>query len=211
MSATAVFLGPSCPLAAARVVLPDATYFPSAVRGDVAAAVDAGFRTIVLIDGQLIYRYPPSPREVSDALRRGARVVGAASLGALRAVELHDQGMIGVGWVYRGFLSGALRADDDLLSVLWPGDERPVTLPLVRVRYALADLARRRRVSPAAADRFLRQLGALYFEKRTDAAICALGRACHLSEAALSALFDPRYDVKRRDALRGIRYARDRR
>ncbi len=210
MSATAVFLGPSCPLAAARVALPDAAYFPSAVRGDVAAAVKAGFHTIVLIDGQLIYRYPPSPREVSEALRRGVRVVGAASLGALRAVELRGQGMIGVGWVYRNFRSGALQADDDLLSVLWPGDEQPATLPLVRLRYGLADQVRRGRVAPAAGDRFLCRLRALYFEQRTDSVVRALGRACCIAETALTALFDPRYDIKRLDALHSLRYTRDR-
>ena len=50
---------------------------------------------IILIDGWMVQRYPPSPMELYEAMAAGVMVGGAASLGALRAVELGARGCAG--------------------------------------------------------------------------------------------------------------------
>lgn len=99
-----VFLGPSCDLAAAREIL-DADYRPPAKRGDITRAVEDGARVIGLIDGVFFQDCAVAHREVLAALRAGVRVVGASSMGALRAAELDSLGMEGVGEIDPG-LSG---------------------------------------------------------------------------------------------------------
>src|SRR5262245_55733660 len=109
-----VFLGPSCSWDEARAVL-EAEYRPPARRGDLLRAVADGVGTIVLIDGVLVYDYPPSPKEVFAALEQGVSVIGTASLGALRSVELRNHGMKGFGTIYQWYLSGIIDRDDEVV------------------------------------------------------------------------------------------------
>ena len=82
-----VFLGPSLPGAAARMIL-DADYRPPAQRGDILGAARDGARLIGLVDG--FFHGVPAVwhKEILFALEQGAQVWGAASMGALRAAEL---------------------------------------------------------------------------------------------------------------------------
>jgi hypothetical protein len=108
-----VFLGPSLPLDAARGAL-DVTYLPPAKRGDIMAALDAHSpRAIGLIDGY--FEQAPSVwhKEILYALDRGVPVFGAASIGALRAAELAQFGMTGVGRIYQAYVAGRFDPFDD--------------------------------------------------------------------------------------------------
>jgi hypothetical protein len=89
----AVFLGPTLEKAQACAIL-DADYYPPARKGDVYRVMASGVKTIILIDG--VFHSTPSvwQREILHALEDGIRVVGASSMGALRAAELHQFGMI---------------------------------------------------------------------------------------------------------------------
>ena len=66
----------------------------------------------------------------------GVRVVGASSMGALRAAELDRFGMEGVGEVYAYYRDGWLTADADVALVHRDADDGlpPLTWPLVNVR-----------------------------------------------------------------------------
>ena len=54
------------------------------------------------------------PSEVVAALRDGARVLGAASMGAIRAAECWPAGMQGVGAVYSLYRLGVISDDDEV-------------------------------------------------------------------------------------------------
>src|SRR4051812_10658541 len=99
-TAAVVFLGPSMPRAEA-VQCSSATLLPPAAQGSVLFAIRQ-FRpsTIGLIDGVFRQDLAVWHKELLYALEQGIRVVGAASMGALRAVELAPFGMEGVGWIY---------------------------------------------------------------------------------------------------------------
>ena len=84
----AVFLGPSCPLDEARMHLPDADYFPPASRGSFYGIINDGYRVIALIDGLFYGKFSVWHKEILFAIDSGITVIGASSMGALRAAEL---------------------------------------------------------------------------------------------------------------------------
>lgn len=119
-----VFLGPTLAQAEAAKLL-DATYLPPARRGDIHAAVlDHGATVVGLVDGY--FEQVPSAwhKEILWALSQGVAVWGAASIGALRAAELAQFGMQGVGRIYEGYASGTFPLcpgpfeDDDEVAVI---------------------------------------------------------------------------------------------
>jgi hypothetical protein len=137
-ASTAVFLGPSLPREQARALL-DADYLPPARKGDIYRLIPSGVRTIVLIDG--VFHTTPSvwQRELLDAIDEGIQVLGASSMGALRAAELHRHGMIGQGTIFEWYRDGVIDGDDEV--ALWHASEehdyRPLSEPLVNLRCTL--------------------------------------------------------------------------
>ena len=85
-AAVVVFLGPSLPREQAEAVL-QADYRPPAKRGDIYQAAREGAGVICLIDGVFFQECSVAHKEVIYALEAGARVLGASSMGALRASE----------------------------------------------------------------------------------------------------------------------------
>lgn len=199
------FVGPSVPVRRLRGIR-GVEFRPCARRGDVEAAVDDGFRTIILIDGMMVYSYPPSPKEIAAALDSGVQVYGAASLGALRAVELRRQGMVGCGWVYRQFLIGAVDRDDELLASFDETSGEPYTVPLIDVRYACEVACRAGRIEPVQSQGLLERLRTVYFENRTPACIERLARDIRVEKEVIEWIAGPRrLRIKQADALACLR------
>jgi hypothetical protein len=129
---TIVFSGPS--IAEAEVHrLAACTHAPPIKRGDLAAVDD--YDVFVILDGEFGQNMSVSPKEILAVLDRGKTVIGAASMGALRASELDRSGMIGVGWVYDYFRRCAVRRDADVALVYSPFDHKPMTVPMVDLEY----------------------------------------------------------------------------
>ena len=129
---TIVFFGPS--IAEAEVHgLAAVAHAPPIKRGDLAAVDD--YDVVVILDGEFGQNMSVSPKEILAVLDRGKTVIGASSMGALRASELDRYGMIGVGWVYDHFRRSAVRRDADVALVYSPFDFKPMTVPMVDVEY----------------------------------------------------------------------------
>jgi TfuA protein len=82
-----------------------------------------------------------SPKEILTALPAGKTVIGASSMGVLRASEMDFCGMIGVGWVYEHFASASIRRDDDVALAYSPIDLSPITIPRIDIEYWTSLLA----------------------------------------------------------------------
>lgn len=139
---TVVFSGPTISAAEVRDRLPDSLAFPPARCGDVLQVLRLAPHTIVLIDGVFEQEAAVWHKELLVALHRGVRVIGAASMGALRASELDAFGMVGVGRIYRDYAGGSL-VDDGAVALLHAHDGRPLTVPLVDVCATLDDAVER--------------------------------------------------------------------
>jgi hypothetical protein len=161
---TLVFLGPSLPLAEAQGLL-DADYRPPVRRGDLPESHDG---TVVIIDGEFGQNLSVSPNEILRLLDNGTRVVGAASMGALRAAELHRFGMEGCGWIFEGYRSGRFDGDDEVAVTYSPDDMQPMTVPLVNVRCWLERLVAAGELDAVAARRALRRARRIFYADRTE-------------------------------------------
>jgi hypothetical protein len=96
--------------------------------------------TVIIIDGALndAERLPMS--EAEHALRRGLILYGAASTGALLAIELQAASMKGFGRVFE-FLRQFVGDPEDLVSLLYlTGENEPLTVPLINIILAYQDL-----------------------------------------------------------------------
>jgi hypothetical protein len=127
-----VFFGPSIAESEVRR-LAAVTHAPPIKRGDLAAVED--YDVFVILDGEFGQNMSVSPKEILSLLERGKTVIGASSMGALRASELDRSGMIGVGWVYDYFRRCAIRRDADVALVYSPFDFKPMTVPIVDLEY----------------------------------------------------------------------------
>jgi hypothetical protein len=136
MQRIVVFLGPSLPKQKAIEIL-DADYRPPAMRGDIFRAALEGAKIICLIDGVFFQECSVAHKEIIYAMERGAKVLGASSMGALRASELNVYGMEGVGEIYRAYKNGDLISDDEVALIFDPITFEPLSEPLVNIRHNL--------------------------------------------------------------------------
>ena len=133
-----VFLGPSLEREAAEKILP-AEYRPPAKRGDLLRAAQDGAEIIGLIDGVFHQESAVAHREILAAVKKGVKVVGSSSMGALRAAEMDTLGMTGIGEVYRMYKSGELVSDDEVALVFDPETGLSLSEPLVNIRFTLRE------------------------------------------------------------------------
>jgi hypothetical protein len=211
MQKVVVFLGPSLPEAKAREIL-DAHYLPPAKRGDIFKATIDGAKVICLIDGVFFQECSVAHKEVLNALNSGVKVVGGSSMGALRASELDVYGMEGVGEVYEAYKRKELVSDDEVALIFDPFSFEPLSEPLVNIRHNLK-MAMKKGVIDEESHRVLLKIAiSLYFPDRTyDKVIDACKNL--VNEETLkrfkSFIDIERSDIKKEDATRAIRRARE--
>ena len=166
MPGIVVFLGPSLSRARAEQIL-EADFRPPAKRGDIYRAAREGAGIILLIDGVFFQECSVAHKEVIYALEAGAKVLGASSMGALRASELDIYGMVGIGKIYEAYKNGDLVSDDEVALIFDPFSYEPRSEPLVNIRFNL-DLAWQKGViSASCRDRLFHCAQAQYFPDRS--------------------------------------------
>src|SRR5512136_2917498 len=165
-----VFLGPSLERDLAETILP-AEYRPPAKRGDLLRAVQDGAGIIGLIDGVFHQESAVAHREILTAIKKGVRVVGASSMGALRAAEMDTLGMTGIGEVYRMYKSGELVSDDEVALVFDPETGLALSEPLVNIRFTLKEAERQGFLTPQDHATLLAAAQSVFYPQRTYAKV----------------------------------------
>lgn len=200
-----VFAGPSLSPHEAEATVPGVIVRPPAKRGNLWSAREAGARVIVLIDGVFAHHLAVSPREVVEVVRDGTCVIGASSMGALRAVDCRPVGVIGVGSIYRLFRRGILDNDDEVVVATNPDDAfSAVSVALINVRYAAARAVRAGIVDVETGRLLTAIAKELYFPERTWPAILSgAGIADHMGRILRHCRAT---DVKKDDARRALAY-----
>lgn len=202
MTRPIVFLGPCLPRTEAAALL-DADYRPPARRGDVLAAARQSPPLIGILDGVFLHALAPSPREVLHALETGVPILGGSSLGALRAAELHTFGMIGVGRIFELYRDRRLFADDEVALVFAADDLRPLSEPMVNLRYGLSAAHAAGILSTSEKNQLVRIGKSIYFPERSWPRLLREA-AGHLPVATLAHLHEfvcaGDHDLKAHDA-----------
>lgn len=203
-----VFCGPSLPRAdipAAR----DLVALPPVAEGELVAAVNRYEPSAVLIiDG--VFQTEPSIRhkEILWALSEGVTVMGAASMGALRAAELFPH-MLGVGLIYRWYRRFSLAPDDAVAVLHGPAElgSPPLTEALIDMRRTLARAARAGGLPEATGRKLATTASALGFRDRTWLRVIMQGCPALTEEAVQSLrgrLAANAVHQKRNDALQAL-------
>ena len=198
-----IFTGSSLHPDKARTLI-DAIILPPIKRGDLASVSASKPQVVGIIDGEFYQSLAVSPKEILPLLEAGVRVYGAASMGALRAVELRKFGMVGVGRVFRLFRAGFLDADDEVAVTFDPSTYQPTSEPLVNTRYLMRAAVRHRLSDRGEAAEILAEVKAAYFPERTKGLLHAIARARLGADRAGQLHYFAQknaIDVKQQDAL----------
>ena len=203
-----VFLGPSLALAEARALCPDAEFHPPVRFGDLYVLGAEPPGQVLLIDGVFHDDTPVWQREILDVLQAGWRVLGASSMGALRALELEPYGMIGLGAIFDWYRSGRIEGDDEvaLLHGVAEMGYPALTLPLVDVRHVLDGLEAEGVLEPAQVRGILSAFKHMGHETRTRRALLELVEAEGADAAAVrDRVSDSAWSLKALDARLALR------
>lgn len=209
-----VFLGPTLRPDDARPEL-DAVYLPPVAQGDVYRLTLKDPTAIGIVDG----RFQDVPavwhKEILWALSRGVPVYGSASMGALRAAELADFGMRGVGWVFKAYQGGLLEDDDEVAVA--HGDVADgfvaTSEALVNIRRTLVAAVTATVLGAGTASRLADLVKEVFYPSRTYRGMLDRGYRAGLPPGELDAfaawLPAHRVDQKRSDAIEMLRTMRE--
>jgi hypothetical protein len=163
-----VFLGPSLPVVEAVRYL-SATFLPPAQQGDILRLLERKPTAIGIVDGYFGVVPAVWHKEILLALEAGVAVFGAASMGALRAAELHRFGMVGVGTIFEWYRDGHIVGDDEVAIYHAPAELNYLSLTdaLVNIRDTSAAAVRHGVVSAAVAEELVTTAAGLPFSERT--------------------------------------------
>ena len=208
-----IFTGPTLSESAASREL-DAIYLPPAAQGDVYRTVTSRPVAIGIIDG--VFDQVPSiwHKEILWAMSQGIHVFGSASMGALRAAELADFGMHGVGEIFRAYRSGMLEDDDEVAVVHGTAKEGFCNLSdaMVNIRQTLRLAEREGVLSPAVRSSLERVAKELYYPERSYARVLEvagrLGAPVSELDALRAWLPVGKVDQKGADAVEMLRVMR---
>lgn len=201
-----VFTGTSVHPDEARKIL-DADYRPPVGRGDVIEALKDKPDLIAIIDGVFHQKPAVAHKEILKALKEGVTVVGGGSMGALRAAELEDFGMVGIGKVYRDYKDGVIEADDDVALVFNPETLEKLSEALISMMYNFKAAVREGIIDEDDLENLLKTAKSIYYPKRTYKKVLNEADIDENKKRMLQNFLDEKgTDVKREDALRVLEY-----
>jgi len=214
MNRLVIHVGPTLQAAEVRRTAPGAEIQPPVEGGLLGRTRPGAGDVIVVIDGY--YRDRPAVRhkEIMYLIDQGVTVIGAASMGALRAAELDTHGMIGIGEVYRMYKAGEICGDDEVAIMHRTAEYgyRADSIALVNLRFGVQRALADGIVSETAAAAVVAAAKELPFDERTWPRVTAAARgrlfAAEMTEIPALARYcgQRACDLKARDALLAIEH-----
>lgn len=208
-----VFAGPTIDAATVRSTL-DADVRGPVSFGDVFRAAQRHPTAIAIIDGYFDRVAAVWHKEILWAMSEGIRVFGSSSMGALRAAELADFGMEGIGDIFESYRSGELEDDDEVAVAHGPADSgfAMASEAMVNLRATLRAAVALGVITSKSCALLERLAKARFYAERSYAALFEDGVASAIDRTQLAALKQwlptGRVDQKRADALRLLEYVR---
>jgi hypothetical protein len=217
MGKPVIFLGPSLSHEKARKIF-DADYRPPARKGDfLRLAADLDVELVGFVDGVFLQDYPPTPIEVYHLARKdGVLLAGAASLGALRAVELEKFGMVGIGKIFQLYKFGKLNADDEVaVTFASESDYQLQSEAMIDIRYNLYLAHKKGLISEKAKSLLVKLAKEIYFPHRKYMYILEEARSKYpMLESEINSfgsyIRSNRKSLKEMDAIRLVKYLKER-
>jgi len=183
-----VFAGPSIPRTEVEA-LPHVEWRPPVSQGDVYRSAQTAPDFIAIIDGY--FEGVPSVwhKEILWAMSRGIHLLGASSMGALRAAELHQFGMRGVGEIFENFRDGILEDDDEVAVLHGPAElgYPSLSLAMVNARKSITAAMQASVISQSVAETLVALAKSIYYQQRQWKEVFALAQKSGIDASALAA------------------------
>jgi hypothetical protein len=202
-----LFVGPTLPDVDDQTSATAVEVLPPIAAGDLLRLPLTTGDVVGIVDGYFHQVRPLRHKEVLATLAKGVRVMGAASLGALRAAELAPFGMEGVGEIYRSYRTGVLDADDEVTLLHGPSENHypAFSEPLVNIRATLRQACERGLIDEATGQLLIAGLAALPYPARSYSRLLEIALDNGMSAAQRATLErfcrDFSVDQKRADAV----------
>ena len=184
-------------------------WFPPIERNDL-SRLPSHYDTVVIVDGLFHAKPAVSHIEIRQALVSRA-VYGCSSMGAIRAYEMRDMGMIGFGQVYRMFFKFEDFTDDEVALLHGPAPKyAPLSEPLVNIRCFLDEVVGEKKLTRLQASAIVEELRVLYYGYRTvEAFYHLLLRFVSQNDASAMITRFSEHRVKARDFIKLLRLLDD--
>ncbi len=208
---TLIFLGPSLNVDEARAIYPEGHFLSPVKCGDIFQAMRLKPKRIAIIDGIFEQTAAVWHKEILFALEKGVQVIGASSMGALRAAELSDFKMQGVGEVFQLFHTNELVDDDEVAVLHMPAQSQhePISDAMVSVRATLKAALQKAIIAEDFSQSLELSIKAQHYRER-NLKQALENLKTKESEALLAWLEQDNYvDLKKRDAIGLLEYCRD--
>lgn len=169
-----VFVGPTLVDAQLDVELrTDVQFVPPVKRGDIEKLIRKRQPGVIaIVDGLFHQCLAVGHAEIRTAIAQGWQVWGLSSMGAIRAYEMRHMGVHGFGRVYEMFDQFEDFRDDEVALIHEPGPSyRPLSEPLVHIRFWLKDLVELGLLTKRHEKQLLGQLMSRWYADRTLAAV----------------------------------------
>ena len=166
-----VYTGLSLPFDEAKEILDSAEdveviYKRPIQRGDLGQALKEHPDIIAIIDGVFHQSSAVGHKEILNVMKKGIKVYGASSMGALRASELDTLGMVGVGYVYTQYATGEVDSDDDVAVLLDSETLEALSIPLINMKYVFTNAADENIITEDERDELLKIAKKTFYPKR---------------------------------------------
>lgn len=152
-------------------IVPEAEVLPPVRRGDLPRAIEDGVHVAVIVDGRFHQSKSVSVSEIVDCLRAGMTVYGCSSIGAMRAVECREWGMIGCGAIFEHLLETPYFRDDYLAQSLDPETFKAFSVPFIESLVRMGKLRAQKLIREDDAELVLELLEGCHYPQRTEASL----------------------------------------
>ena len=201
-----IFLGPSLPVHEAEKIL-TAEFLPPVRRVDLIRIIQEKPRIIGIIDGVFFEDAAVGHREVLEVIKAGITVIGASSMGALRAAELEPFGMIGIGGVFKMYRDGIIESDDEVALMCDPNTHTAFSEALVNVRVTMLHGVSSGFLTPEEAGSIITAGKKLWYPDRSWTRILHDGIIDNTRREEIRTwLLNNTIDQKREDAISALEY-----
>lgn len=169
-------------------------------RGDLIHDIKENPDIIGIIDGVFHQNSAVGHREILDVMKRGIKVFGASSMGALRASELDSLGMEGIGYCYNEYASGNITSDDDVAVMLDSETLESLSVPLISMDYVFTNAVGENIITPDEKEELIRITKETYYPKRNYAKTLSESGLNEHKKAKLIDFIRTSKDIKKEDA-----------
>lgn len=175
-------------------------------RGDLGLAIREHPDIIGIIDGVFHQNSAVGHREILKAIDEGITVIGASSMGALRASELDSLGMKGIGYVYEQYTTGKVTSDDDVAVMLDSDTLEQLSEPLINMDYTFTKAVEEDIITSKQKDDLLAIAKKTFYPKRNYAQTLNTSKLDEDTKDRLVTFIRFCEDIKKEDAKSLIRY-----